>query len=212
MALLGADAELSLVSDGGGTVGSAIIFDEVNSGTQAYVDHYSIWKQTSSVGSSLVGYYGTSPGPGGNKIFEFGSAGRFWVAGLSGNATFATMRYDTITDEVFYNTSSSRYKTNIDYTSNEILNRAKNLILNAKVCFFDMKDGSALRKLGMIAEDMAELDFRICYYNKDNKVEGYNNEDIVPHVVRVVQEHNKDINTLRHDLDSLISRVNILEN
>lgn len=196
MALLCADANLNLVSDGGGGVGSAIVFDEVNSTTQTYVDHWSLWRQTNSSGSSFVGYYGTSPGVGGTKIFEFGSAGRCWITALSGNATYAYMRYDTATDELFYNTSAKKYKTNIDYSTSDILNRSKNLIDNLKIAQFDMIDGSIQNKIGIIAEDLAQIESTLCYKNENNEIEGYNDGDLVPFIIKYLQYLTDIINNI----------------
>ena len=97
------------------------------------------------------------------------------------------MRRNTSTGQLYYNTSTKRVKKNIKYNSKDILERSIDLIENAKPCIFDMKDGSTKGKLGMIAEDVNEIEPNVCYKNKNGLIDGYNDPDIVPYLIKYIQ-------------------------
>lgn len=87
LGVLDQDALISIVSSEGGSVGSGITLDEVNSTTQAYVNNWNLNRNTSGFNSTLYLAYRTTPGSGGLVSMYFETDGRTYFPEAYGDTT-----------------------------------------------------------------------------------------------------------------------------
>lgn len=128
-------------------------------------------------------------GVGDRMILQNG--GSFFLPNIASiGAIGSLLRYDVATGQIRHQTSSQRYKTPADYDNPDLLSNSISLIEGLKLAKYDYLDGSLINQTSFIAEDVEILDPNLVYYKKVNGellVEGYNNVDIVPKLVRYVQ-------------------------
>ena len=114
------------------------------------------------------------------------------------------VRYNATSDELYYQTSSKRYKSEITDLENS-LDKVNNL---RPVRFKD--NLSQEYATGMIAEEVAEIIPEVVFTKPidgfdEPQIEGINYSDIVPFLIKSIQE-------LKADNDSLKARIETLEN
>lgn len=128
----------------------------------------------------------------GCPAFEFnddGSRGRLYC----GTTVYATG---------FVNTSSIRYKTNIEDMTDD---RALKLLEMRPVSYdyIDQKKGKD--QLGLIAEEVSALEQYPVYYDKYNRPDGLDYSRFVPQLIKLCQIQQKQIDTLSKKIASMAS-------
>ena len=123
-----------------------------------------------------------------------------------GGYSFANsdVRYSTITKELYYQTSSKRYKTDIVNLENS-LDKINSL---RPVRYKDINTETLA--CGLIAEEVVETIPEVVFKKEiegfdEPQIEGLNYSDLVPFLIKSIQE-------LKADNDILKSRIKILEN
>lgn len=122
------------------------------------------------------------------------STGQLYLLNLDGTGSGSSMRFDTGSGQLRYDTSSIRHKENVrpdTFTS---------WIHDLDVVTYDRKDGSRMNEVGIIAEQMASCCTDTITYNKAGEIEGYNKEDMVPYLL-------KEIQILKIELDALKAKL-----
>lgn len=107
--------------------------------------------------------------------------------------------------------SSQRYKTDIKDVTDEELNPYKILQIPVRQYKYN-KDNLPIGKqendiyLGMIAEEVAECYPAAAEYNEDGQVEMWNIKVIVPALLKIVQDQQKEIQNLKEQLKLIINQ------
>lgn len=107
--------------------------------------------------------------------------------------------------------SSQRYKTDIKDVADEELNPYKILQIPVRQYKYN-KDNLPIGKqeddiyLGMIAEEVAECYPAAAEYNEDGQVEMWNIKVIVPALLKIVQDQQKEIQNLKEQLKLIINQ------
>ena len=99
-----------------------------------------------------------------------------FLSGISASTGGADLRIDTGTDEVFYDSSSMRYKSNIRY------DLSGGYLINKLEPAFYTSNATGLPQYGLIAEDVHDVT-PLVTYSRNGQVEGYNKGDLVPFLV-----------------------------
>jgi len=144
-------------------------------------------------------------GGGPRARFPYSGAG-FFLYNLNSGTGAADLRYNTGDGQVFYDSSSIRYKTVISETADT------SIIYNLKVKTYDRKDGSYKNEIGLIAEEVNEVLPNLTYSDKDGNIEGYNKSDLVPYLLNEIQKHEGTINRQEAIIKDLVRRIELLEN
>ena len=158
----------------------------------------------SNAGNTLFEFYTSDSGTSGLRM-TIGSTGRITVPGLDAKTqTGSDVRYNTTSGELYYFTSSRRYKTDIVNLEN-CLDKVNSL---RTVRFKDKKTGEAT--CGLIAEETFEIIPDVVFTKEiegfdEPQIEGLNYSDLVPFLIKSIQE-------LKADNDSLKARIETLEN
>ncbi len=142
---------------------------------------------------------------GNAERMTIGSTGRITMQGLDGKTqTGSDVRFNTTSKEIYYFTSSRRYKTNIVNLENSLdkINALR------PVRFKDKKTGEAT--CGLIAEETFEIIPDVVFTKEiegfdEPQIEGLNYSDLVPFLIKSIQE-------LKADNDNLKARIETLEN
>jgi hypothetical protein len=136
---------------------------------------------------------------------SIGQTGRINMLGLDGKTqTGSDVRFSTATGELYYFTSSRRYKTNIINLENSL----DKINLLRPVRYEDKNTGIAT--CGLIAEETFEIIPDVVFTKEIEgfdkpQIEGINYSDLVPFLIKSIQE-------LKADNDSLKARIETLEN
>jgi len=126
--------------------------------------------------------------------------GTLQVQGVS-SGDFADMQYNTATGQLFYDTSSRRFKENI-----EPLDTDFSRILEATPVQYTRPDAPERIEIGYIAEDMEALGLeRLIGYDSEGQVETFNYEKMILYVVEVLKEQRREIIDLQNRLQSMES-------
>jgi len=147
---------------------------------------------------------GAGTGAGSDK-FTIGTTGRINMHGLDAKGTTGSdVRFLTSTQELYYLTSSRRYKTNIVNLENSLdkINALR------PVRFKDIKTEEDA--CGLIAEETFEIIPDVVFTKEiegfdEPQIEGLNYSDLVPFLIKSIQE-------LKANNDSLKARIETLEN
>lgn len=110
---------------------------------------------------------------------------------LLGSTGSSDARYNTSTKELFYDTSASKFKKNFKKYKGEIDLSA------LEVEVYDRIDDSYIDEVGLVAEKVETVFPKICYYNEDGEILGYNKSDLVPVLLYEIQELKKEIAELK---------------
>ena len=140
-----------------------------------------------------------------SERMTIGSTGRINMFGLDAKGTAGSdVRYNTSTSELYYLTSSKRYKTNIVNLESSLdkINALR------PVRFKDIKTGDDT--CGLIAEETFEIIPDVVFTKEiegfdEPQIEGLNYSDLVPFLIKSIQE-------LKADNDNLKARIETLEN
>lgn len=130
------------------------------------------------------------------------SAGRIHFYNLLGSsATQSDVRYDTTSKEMFYNTSSERYKTEIVDLENT-LDKVNSL---RAVRYKDIE--TEQETTGLIAEEVIEIIPEVVFKKEiegfdEPQPEGINYSDFAPFLIKAIQELKAEIETLKSQINS----------
>jgi hypothetical protein len=109
-------------------------------------------------------------------------------------------------------TSSIRYKTDIEDAQlnySEVLIYESRPVYYRSLCETDNKEHS---HWGFIAEEVAEIDPRMVFWNKDGEVQGVQYDRFTVHLVKVAQEQKKTIDEQKQKINELEERISNMEN
>ena len=134
------------------------------------------------------------------------------VGSTEGTATYrpagtGTAAYITGTsgaNKIVKYSSSRRYKDNIDYEIDK--EKYHEDLLKFKPCRFNYKTEPGLTNLGLIAEDVEEINPELCNFEGD-KVESFKDRDLLVMCILELQRKDKEINELKSRLESLEAKI-----
>jgi len=139
---------------------------------------------------------------GENEQMRITSAGRIHFYNLLGSsATQSDVRYDTTSKELFYNTSSERYKTEIVDLENT-LDKVNSL---RAVRYKDIE--TEQETTGLIAEEVIQIIPEVVLKKEvegfdEPQPEGINYSDFAPFLIKAIQELKAEIETLKSQINS----------
>jgi hypothetical protein len=126
------------------------------------------------------------------------SGGTIFMYGLGGyTASYADVRYDTTSKELYYQTSSKRYKTDIVNLENS-LDKINSL---RPVRYKDINTETLA--CGLIAEEVVETIPEVVFKKEiegfdEPQIEGLNYTDLIPFLIKSIQELKAEIDDLKN--------------
>jgi len=135
----------------------------------------------------------------GTNIFQLDNSGRFTLLGLDGKTqTGSDVRFSTASGELYYNTSSKRYKTDIVNLENSLdkINALR------PVRYKDINTGEAT--CGLIAEETFEIIPDVVFTKEiegfnEPQIEGLNYSDLIPFLIKSIQELKAEVDSLKKE-------------
>lgn len=124
----------------------------------------------------------------------------------TGTGTAAYITGTSGANKIVKYSSSRRYKDNIDYEINK--EKYHEDLLKLKPCRFNYKTEPDITNLGLIAEDVEEINPELCNF-EGNKVESFKDRDLLVMCILELQRKDKEINELKSRLESLETRYNV---
>lgn len=115
-----------------------------------------------------------------------------YLENFNGSSGGSDVQYNTGTKQLFYFTSAKRYKENIRNVKLEDVN----FIYDIPISKYDRKNGSRKDEVGIIAEDLEALNKDLICYNEHGEVETYNKADLIPYLIKIIQDQNKRLKKL----------------
>ncbi len=182
----------------GGTASAYYYFNATTTG-----DTGIIFRDNASTNSGFLTYNHSVDamkfGTGGTERMTIGSTGRINMFGLDAKGTTGSdVRYNTSTSELYYLTSSKRYKTNIVNLESSLdkINALR------PVRFKDIKTGEAT--CGLIAEETFEIIPDVVFTKEiegfdEPQIEGLNYSDLVPFLIKSIQELKAEVDLLKQE-------------
>ena len=134
----------------------------------------------------------------GLERLSINTTGKLKVLGLGGyTPTGSDVRYDTGDGEIYYQTSSKRYKTDIVNLENSL----DKIISLRPVRYKDINTGTPA--CGLIAEETFEIIPDVVFNKKIEgfdkpQIEGLNYSDLVPFLIKSIQELKAEIEILKN--------------
>ncbi len=138
----------------------------------------------------------------GNNKVSFLSTGRIKAPNLGGfTPTGADLRYDTSDGEIYYQTSSERYKTDIVNLESS-LDKINTL---RPVRYNDIKTGQPA--CGLIAEETVDVIPEVVFKKEiegfdEPQIEGLNYSDLIPFLIKSIQELKAEVEKLRTQINN----------
>ena len=125
------------------------------------------------------------------------SAGRILMLGLDGKTqTHPDVSYRLSDGELFYQTSSERYKTDIVNLESS-LNKINSL---RPVRFTDINTNEP--GFGLIAEETNEV-IPDVVFSKDDQIEGISYSNLTPFLIKAIQELKAEVETLKNQINGI---------
>jgi hypothetical protein len=138
-------------------------------------------------------------GTDGNERMRITSGGLIFMNNLGGySGSYADVRYDTSSKELFYQTSSLRYKEDI----NNLENTLSKINQLRAVRYKDIK--TQKYNCGFIAEEVINIIPEVVFKKEvdgELKTEGINYSDFTPFIIKALQEQQAQINDLKSQLN-----------
>ena len=122
----------------------------------------------------------------------------------TGTGTAAYITGTSGANKIVKYSSSRRYKDNIDYEIDK--EKYHEDLLKFKPCRFNYKTEPGLTNLGLIAEDVEEINPELCNFEGD-KVESFKDRDLLVMCILELQRKDKEINELKSRLESLEAKI-----
>lgn len=160
----------------------ATIFMDDTAGSE-YVSLYAYDEGASAYSTVYIGHATDTS----LALIVDGTTGNVFAGGLSGTTGGSDLRYNTATDEIFYDTSAERYKENIIKAPES----ASDWLQNVPLKQFDRKDGSRMGEIGIIADELERVKPDMVAYNSDGVPEAYSKGDFVPYIILELQKINR---------------------
>ena len=192
----GTTPALSLSSSQNADFAGSIIF----SSNTAYVEDYAIRKGSDALvfsgGSS--GYYFNGPSNAVTDLRITGT-GTIFMSRLGGDSSSnADVRFDTSSKELYYLTSSRRYKTNIVNLESSL--DKINLLRPVRYKDINTKKSAC----GLIAEETIKVIPEVVFTKEiegfnEPQIEGINYTDLVPYLIKSIQELKKEVDLLKQE-------------
>jgi hypothetical protein len=135
---------------------------------------------------------------GTNERMRITSGGTIFMYALGGyTASYADVRYDTTSKELYYQTSSKRYKTDIVNLENS-LDKINSL---RPVRYKDINTETLA--CGLIAEEVVETIPEVVFKKEiegfdEPQIEGLNYTDLIPFLIKSIQELKAEIDDLKN--------------
>ena len=193
--------------------------------------------QASDIGSIAMGRYSAAQGAGAIALGPYAqsihanavviattgtsaapvqsvAAGSFVVKPVRGLASGTTMKYDAVTGEVSYQSSSLRYKYDIQNVTAAATAGVLDLQAVSFQSIFDPPNGP--RYYGFIAEEVAKVDPMLVYYSRNETtgeqlVEGVYYDRVGPLLVQATRELKAKVDAQAEELEALVLRLQALE-
>jgi len=185
-----ADAGITIYHGSGGGNQGAIAFADGNTGTDRYRGSISY------NGADEMKFYTSTL-----ERMRITSIGTIKAPSLGGyTPTGADLRYDTSDGEIYYQTSSKRYKTDIVNLENS-LDKINSL---RPVRYKDINTGELA--CGLIAEEVIETIPEVVFKKEidgfdEPQIEGLNYSDLIPFLTKAIQELKAEIETLKAQIN-----------
>ena len=131
--------------------------------------------------------------------FNIKNNGNIYALGLGGSATTGSdVRYSTSDGQIYYQTSSKRYKTNIVNLENS-LDKINTL---RPVRYKDINTGEPA--CGLIAEETVKVIPEVVFNKEiegfdEPQIEGINYTDLVPFLIKSIQELKAEVDLLKQE-------------
>lgn len=122
-----------------------------------------------------------------------------WLTGTGTNAVIPTSGANT--NIIVKSSSSKRYKDDITYDLDK--EKFHSTLMQMKPCQFHYKTEPDLNQYGFIAEDIEELDTKLCIYENDGQVENYLDRGILALIVTELQRKDEEIKELKERIKKL---------
>ena len=154
------------------------------------------WTSDAATRDARLSFFTSQNGSAGERM-RITSSGTIFMYGLGGyTSSNADVRYATSSSELYYQTSSKRYKTNIVNLENSLdkINKLR------PVRYVDINTEEPA--CGLIAEETVELIPEVVFTKEiegfdEPQVEGINYSDIVPFLIKAIQELKAEIELLK---------------
>ncbi len=191
----GTNERMKITSSGNTVVYKSLIFSD-----SAYASDYSIRRNADALifSGGSDGYY-FNKGDNSATHMRITSSGTIKAPSLGGyTPTGADLRYDTSDGEIYYQTSSERYKTDIVNLESSLdkINllrpvRYKDINTNEPAC-------------GLIAEEVVETIPEVIFKKEiegfeEPQIEGINYSDLVPFLIKSIQELKAEVDLLKQE-------------
>ena len=157
------------------------------------------WAGSAYVNLSLVGLIQTfSTGSSPAERMRITSAGLIFMNNLGGySASYADVRYDTTSKELYYQTSSQRYKDNIT-SLDDSLSKIDRL---RPVRYRDIQ--TQKYNCGLIAEEVIDVIPEVVFKKQvegfdELQIEGINYSDFTPFLIKAIKELKAELDTLKN--------------
>jgi hypothetical protein len=158
---------------------------------------------SSATSTDSVLYFSTTPN-GSETMAEsmkIAGTGYVYFNRLHGTTGGSDMRFNTSTKEMFYDTSSLKYKENL---SDDV---DISWLYDVKVKTYDRKDGSRKGEIGIIAEELYKLAPDFVALNEDGEPEAFSKGDLVPVLLKALQEQCAEIADMKVEIATLKGSV-----
>lgn len=137
------------------------------------------------------------------------SKGSVDVQGSTWSSTSGTNACINSSGKLCKQSSSLRYKTNVDYDVDT--EHFHEVLMNLKPCTYEYKEVPDEQNLGLIAEDIFELDAQLLNYDDDFEIESYRDKDMLTVLIIEAQNKDKVIKDLKEKINDLEERLQTIE-
>lgn len=142
--------------------------------------------------------------------FKIAYDGGIFAPALSGGTSISNpmIRYNTSTKEFYYQSSSLRYKEEVENLDSQI-----DKLMNLRTVKFKIKDTNE-NAIGLIAEEVVEVIPELTFKNKvegfdEPQIEGVSYGDLPTYLLKAIQEQQEMINELKTEIQTLKSQINL---
>lgn len=147
------------------------------------------WRIRAGAGSESFLIDSFSSGSWSARMY-FTTAGNAYITGLSGTGSYNLMRYNTADGQLFYDSSSKLYKTNI-----KVFKEDFSKILELKTKIFKDKASENI-EIGLIAEELDELGLKHLVGYKDGEPDSLHYEKIPLYLLEIIKQQQDRLSKL----------------
>lgn len=146
---------------------------------------------------------------GGSERMRIAADGGLFVYDLLGSSSVSNpqIRYDVSTKELYYQSSSLRYKEEVENLDSQI-----DKLMNLRTVKFKIK-GTNENAIGLIAEEVVEVIPELTFKNEvegfdEPQIDGVSYGDLPTYLLKAIQEQQEMINELKTEIQTLKSQIN----